>query len=171
MIRVQATLADVLPNGVVMRLVFLCILVACSITISGCRSVPRPEVTVRSFVRAFNEKDFNVLLTCIDPKQERLFRASFRLVEKFTGGRLPVDEVLELIPGMYQMLQSQMPEDLNFEDARFGGSRVHGGEAVVPVSLMVVAKSRGVNETHPQELAFLLHRFDEGWRIVGIQHK
>jgi len=137
----------------------------------GCTSAPRPESTVKHFLQAVNDKDLNVLLTCVDPKQERMFRASLRLIEKLTGGRLPVEDLLELVPGMYQMLQSQVSEDIKFRNVYVGRGRVSGEDAEVPVSLEVWARSRGVENTQRQELRFALRRFDAGWRIVGIQNK
>jgi hypothetical protein len=121
----------------------------------GCASAPRPEATVKRFLQAFNDKDLNVLLTCVDPKQERMFRASLRLIEKLTGGRLPVEDLLELVPGMYQMLQSQVSEDVNFRDVHIGRGRVSGEDAGVPVSLKVWARSRGSENTQQQELRFV----------------
>ena len=155
-----------------MRLV-LCgpLFLACCLLSMGCRSAPRPEATVTQFLQAFNDKDLNVLLTCVDPKQERMFRASLRLFERLTGGRLPVEDLLELVPGMYQMLQSQVSEDVNFRDVHVGKGRVRGNDAEVPVSLTVLARSRGLENTQQQDLRFALRRSDDGWRIVGIQNK
>jgi hypothetical protein len=126
---------------------------------------------VTRFLQAFNDKDLNVLLTCVEPKQERMFRASFRIIEDLTGGRLPVEDLLELVPGMYQMLQSQVSEDINFRDVHVGKERIRGEDAEVPVSLTVSARSRGLENKQQQDLRFALRRFDEGWRIVGIQNK
>ena|SRR5437879_1971964 len=100
-----------------------------------------------------------------------MLRASLRLIERLTGGRLPVEDLLELVPGMYQMLQSRVSEDINFRDVHVGKGRVSGGEANVPVSLTVSTKSRGLENTQQQNLRFALRRFDGGWRIVGIQNK
>jgi len=137
----------------------------------GCTSAPRPEATVKRFLRAFNDKDLNVLLTCVDPKQERMFRASFRLLEKLTGGRLPMDDLLEMVPGMYQTFQSQVSEDIKFRDVHVGKGRSNGEDADVPVSLTVLARSQGLDKAQQQDLRFTVRRFDEGWRIVGIQNK
>jgi hypothetical protein len=100
-----------------------------------------------------------------------MFRASLRVIEKLTGGRLPVEDLLELVPGMYQMIQSQVSEDVNFRDVHIGRGRVSGEDAEVPVSVKVWTRSRGSENTQQQELRFALRRFDEGWRIVGIQNK
>jgi hypothetical protein len=153
------------------RLICCGLLFAASLLGVGCAIAPRPEATVKHFLQAFNDKDLNTLLTCVDPKQERMFRASLRLIEKLTGGRLPVEDLLELVPGMYQMLQSQVSEDVNFSDVRVGRGRVSGEDSEVPVSLTVLTRSRGLQKIQQQELRFVLRRFDEGWRIVGVQNK
>ena len=155
-----------------MRIIFCGLLLAVYFLMSvGCTSAPRPEVTVRQFLKAFNEKDLNRLLTCVDPKQERMFRASFRLIERLTGGRLPVEDLLELVPGMYQMLESRVSEDVKFRDVRVGRGRISAEDAEVPVSLTVLTRSRGLENSQQQELRFALRRFHEGWRIVGIENK
>ena len=160
------------PRNMRMRFIFCGLLFAAYFLMSvGCTSTPRPETTVKHFLKAFNEKDVNVLLTCVDPKQERMFRASFRLIERLTGGRLPVEDLLELVPGMYQMFQSQVSEDVKFLDVHVGRGRVSGEDAEVPVSLTVLARSRGLENSQQQELRFALRRFHEGWRIVGIENK
>jgi hypothetical protein len=100
-----------------------------------------------------------------------MFRAGLRIIERLTGGRLPVEDLLELVPGLYQMLQSRVSEDFSFRDVQVGRGRVSGKEAEVPVSLTVLAKSRGLENTQQQDLRFALRRFDEGWRIVGNQNK
>lgn len=138
---------------------------------AGCTPAPRPEATVKRFLQAFNDKDLNTLLTCVDPKQERMFRASFRVLEKLTGGRLPIEDLLETIPGMYQMFQSQISEDVNFQDVHIGRERLNRESAEVPVSMITLVRSRGVETAQPLQLRFVLRRFEEGWRVVGIQNK
>jgi hypothetical protein len=124
---------------------------------------------VKRFLRAINDKDLNLLLTCVDAKQERMFRASLRLIEKFTGGRLPVDDLLELVPGLYQLLQDRASEDINVRVVRVGKGRVTGEAAEVPATLIVSTTSRGLENAQEHILRFMLRRFKEGWRIVGIQ--
>jgi hypothetical protein len=135
----------------------------------GCRTSPGPEPVVERFLRAFNDKDVNVLLACVDPRQERLFRASFRIVEKLTGGWFPVEDVLELVPGLYQAFQKDLSEDFSLRDVQVYRATINGEEAQVPVILTASARSRGVVKDARQRMQFRLRRFDEGWRIVGIQ--
>src|SRR5690606_33688612 len=93
--------------------------------ISACASGPRPENTVTRFLHAFNDKDMNVMLTCVDPRQERLFRGTFHLIERFTG--FPVEDVLDVVPGLAQLVPQQQMDDVRFSDVRFVDRRVEAG--------------------------------------------
>jgi hypothetical protein len=140
-----------------------------SFALVSCSRTPGPEPVVERFLRAFNDKDVNVLLSCVDPRQERLFRASFRIVEKLTGGWFPMEDILELVPGLYQAFQKDLSEDFSLRDIRVYRATISGEEAQVPVILTASARSRGVASASIQRVRFRLCRFEEGWRIVGIQ--
>ena len=58
----------------------------------SCRHSSRPERVVERFLQAFNDKDLNILLTCVDPRQEQTYRASFRILEWLSGGRFIKEE-------------------------------------------------------------------------------
>ena len=139
--------------------------------LGGCKTEERPEPVVERFLRAFNEKDLNVMLTCVDPKQERMFRASFRLIEKFTGGRLPVEDLMDLVPGLYQLLQDKLSADLNLRDIQVYRATINGEEAEVPVVLTAVERSAGTQREEKRQVRFAVRQFEEGWRIVGIKQR
>jgi len=134
--------------------------------ISACASGPRPENTVTRFLHAFNDKDMNVMLTCVDPRQERLFRGTFHLIERFTG--FPVEDVLDVVPGLAQLVPQQQMDDVRFSDVRFVDRRVEAGEAEVTVSMTVEERRHGISSSTPATVRFSLQYFEEdGWRIVG----
>ena len=139
--------------------------------VPACAPGPRPENTVGRFFRSMNDKDVNSLLRCIDPRQERMYRASFRMIERFSRGRIPVEDMLELVPGLYQLFQEQITEDFKFRDLRIGSARLSGGDATVPATVTVVTKTRGSGQAQSQNIIFTLRRFDEGWRIIGIKNQ
>lgn len=120
-------------------------------------------------MRAVNDKDVNTLLACVDPRQERLFRSTFRLVEKFTGGGVPIEDLLEMVPGLYQRLGQHLQEDLLFDRINVGRSLVSGDEADVPVTWEAVQRSGSRKARSTQSFVFRLRRFEEGWRITGIR--
>lgn len=147
--------------------VLVCLLVALS-----CGGSAKPRNTVERFLQSFNDRDFNVLLSCIDPKQERLVRASFRIIEKVTGGALPVEDIFEAVPGLYQQFQGVLPQDLRFTNVRFGNTRVSGEDSQVEVMLALAARTEGSETIHKQTMVFFLRHFEEeGWRITRVQPK
>ena len=136
----------------------------------GCQSTGHaPEPVVERFLRAVNDKDLNTILTCIDPRQERMFRASFRLLEKFTGGKLPVEDLLELVPGLYQILQNKLAADFSFRNVQVYRAKTNGGDTEVPVLLTTSTRTGAAQQDQVQRVRFILREFEEGWRIVGIQ--
>jgi hypothetical protein len=128
-----------------------------------------PEPVVERFLQALNDKDLNVMLGCIDPRQERMFRASFRLVEKFTGGKLPVEDLLDLLPGLYQIFQDKLATDFSFRNVQVYRAKANGGNIDVPVILTASTRNGSTQQDQVQRVRFVLHQFEEGWRIVGIQ--
>ena len=133
---------------------------------AACSSGPRPEVTVTRFLQAFNDKDVNVMLSCVDPRQERLFQGAFHLIEKFTG--VPIEDILDIIPGLVQLMPRQQFDDVLFSDVRIVQRRVEGGEAEVTVSMTVEESEQGISHSSHETIRFSLQYFDEdGWRIVG----
>lgn len=133
----------------------------------GCRTEPGPEATVRRFVQALNDKDMNQFLSCIDPRQERMFRAAFRVVEGVTG--LPLNDLFEMFPGINQVLGRQSSEDFWFSNL-VTKSRVARGEfAEITISVTSHIRSAGRERTSQEDLLFKLQRFEEaGWRITEV---
>jgi len=110
------------------------------------------------------------MLGCVDPKQERMFRASFRIVEKVTGGRLPLEDLLEMVPGLLQLFQDKLGEDFGFRDVQVRRGTVKGEESEVLVVLTLWQRSRGSEKADRRVLWFALRQFDDvGWRITGIR--
>jgi hypothetical protein len=114
-----------------------------------------------------NEKDVNRLLSCVEPRQERMLRATFRLIEKATG--IPIDDVLELLPGLHQAFGDQVSEDFRFAQIRVRSRDVSGTTARLRVSVRSTYRSGGVVSTQDEEFEFALENFEEaGWRIVAV---
>lgn len=136
--------------------------------LTACTGDQGPEPVVERFIQTVNDKDVNNLLSCVDPRQERMLRASFRLVENFTGGALPVEDLLELLPGLYQLLRNDLRADVTLQDIQVFRAIVNGDESEVPVMLTASARSARDQTNEQLRLRFKLRRFEEGWRIVGI---
>lgn len=127
-----------------------------------------PEKTVRRFFRAMNEKDVNRLLTCFDPRQERMFRATFRLVENATG--FPVADMFELLPGLHQAFGASTPEDFRFTELRVLSRDVDRETAAITVSVKALYRSGRREQMQTERIEFRLEHFEEdGWRIVDVR--
>lgn len=134
------------------------------------RAEPGPERTVRRFFRAMNEKDVNRLLSCVDPRQERIFKATFRLIEKATG--FPVDDLFEILPGLHEAFGDRVPEDFRFAQVRVRSREVSGTTARLRVSVKTTYRSGSLISTQTEELEFALEHFEEaGWRIIGVTRR
>lgn len=145
-------------------------LIFASLGLWSCQPASGPDRTVRKFVKAMNDKDVNVLLTCVDPKQERMFRAAFRIAEKISGYRFPVEDLLEILPGLNQLLGDQLQEDFSFSEMRILARSVSGGTARLTASVTSVIKSQGTRRSQTDNIEFVLRQFEEeGWRIVEIR--
>ncbi len=134
---------------------------------SACGVESRPERSVVRFLQALNDKDVNVMITCVDPRQERMLRAGFRIVENIS--RLPLRDMFEMLPGLNQIFEDQIPEDFHLSDIRVTDRTVHGEVAEVIVSLTSHVRSKGIDQPHQEKLQFQLRKFERvGWRIAGI---
>jgi hypothetical protein len=153
------------------RSLLLSLLVVHVCLFTACQSERRPESIVERFLQAVNDKDFDAVLACVAPQQERMFHATFRIVEKITGGKLPLDDLLQLLPGLYQIFQDRLPDDFSVRDVRVYRAKLEGGEAEVPVILTAVTRHSGVSGKAKQTVSFHLRQFEEGWRIVGVAQK
>jgi hypothetical protein len=144
--------------------------VLCSalLLLGGCEPRSSPESVVTTFISAINDKDVNRMLDCVDPRQERLFRATFQIVERLTG--IPVASLLDILPGLAQLLPPGQVDDFRFSDSRIVDKQVSGTDAHVTVSLDYVQISRGTSTRTRETVQFVLRNFDEaGWRIVGMR--
>lgn len=151
------------------RITSTVLLLLLSAALGACSGRERgPDRTVRRFFRAMNEKDVNQLLSCVDPKQERMLKATFRLIEKATG--FPMDDVFELLPGLHQAFGAQIREDFRFTKIRIRSRDVSGTTAKLVVSVNSLYRS-GTRETKRlEDFEFTLEQFEEaGWRITGVR--
>lgn len=138
------------------------VLAACSHRETG------PDRTVRRFFRAMNEKDVTQMLSCFDPRQERMFKASFRLAEKVTG--FPVADFFELVPGLHQAFGASIHDDFRFSHVRIRSRDITGTTALVRVSVKSTVRVHGIESSRVDDVEFTLARFEEGgWRIVAIR--
>ena len=142
------------------------IILAVLVTVS-CTGISGPEVTVKHFIAPFNDKNVNTMLSCIDPRQEQLFRATFHIVEKLSG--IPVEDLLEMLPGLAQLAGQSASQDIRFEETRVVRKEVSHETAYVTISTTVIKRAGNSVQREQAQMQFRLTKFDEqGWRITGV---
>jgi hypothetical protein len=157
-------------RGTQVRIARLALLPMLVLQLIACERSAKPESIVSMFFEAINDKDVNAMLRCVDPRQERMFRASFRVIEKLTG--FPIENVLDMLPGLAQLIAPGQLDDFRFTNVRVLESRVTDREAHVTVTANYEQTVGGSRRSSPEMLAFYLRRFDkEGWRILGVQSR
>jgi hypothetical protein len=139
------------------------------IVIAACSWVEAPspqETVVRKYIQALNDKDISALLSCVDPKQERMFRGTVQLIEKLTG--FPVEKLLDIVPGLTQTFRGNLYEDFSISDVRVLRRTLNGDDAELTVALRASFRSGSNIRAEQDVVRFALHEFgDAGWRITG----
>ena len=105
------------------------------------------------------------MLTCMDPRQERLVRGGMRVIERATG--LPIGGLLEMAPGLAQIFGREMPADHRISKARILKVSVQGRRAIVRVFLRETTRDHGRVQSKDRTVLFeLAHHGGAGWRIT-----
>ena len=126
-----------------------------------------PDRTVRRLIAALNDRDVHRVLACIDPREERMLNASFRLVEKATG--IPLNDIFELVPAIHQLRGGGLHDDVRFTRVRILRRTITGNTAHLVVGLTSMSRAGGAESTHDQQVDFVLENFEDGgWRVVGV---
>jgi hypothetical protein len=152
------------------RFAFLaaCLFAALLVGSAACGPSRAPENVVHRFFRAVNDKDINRLLQCVDPRQERMYRATFRIIERATG--VPLHDLLEVVPGLTQIIGDQITEDIHFSEIGVLSREVSRDTATVRVSVNSTYRSGRESRTQRENMEFVLERFDKaGWRITHVR--
>jgi hypothetical protein len=127
---------------------------------------PGPGKTVLTFVKAFNDKDINVMLTCVDSRIERGVRG----VTNIFGGLIGVNskDLFEVMPMMAAIVGNQ-PGNSQLENVRILSKSVSGDSASVTASMDErTTLSQGEKVSHLKVLFGLKHE-ESGWRIDAMQ--
>lgn len=141
-----------------------------SLILAGCSllSGPGPDATVERFMDAFNDRDFDVMLTCIEPKEEKMARAVGNLMGKLVG--LDFKDALALMPFIVDMAVAEDKEstDLIFK-YEILETQVDGKTAKVRVRVTTWDRKSNKATSEAEEGEINLRKFDpEGWRIIDL---
>lgn len=129
--------------------------------------VTGPLDTVRKFINALNERDYNAAVECLDPKISKAFKATSNILSHFIG--INITDILDLFPALYEMTKPYGGDiKINVKEVVFEESR--GDNARVKINAEIIDIDEAGNaRTEQWAPTFYLKKFEEGWRIADIQ--
>ncbi len=125
-----------------------------------------PEKTIYKFVKAYNEKDVNVMLTCFDSRIERGFKG----IGNIFGGLFGVNstDLFEIFPMLAGVVANQ-PGNSQLENIEILQKSVSGDAATVLVRLTERVTVVNGSKSSRTQVRFVLKRESSGWRIIDMQ--
>jgi hypothetical protein len=127
---------------------------------------PGPGRTILTFVKSYNDKDINLMLTCVDSRIERGVRG----VSNILGGLIKVDpkDVFDVIP-MVAAIVGNQPGSSQLENPKIVQKSIAGDSASVIAAMDErTTLNQGEKVSHLKVLFKLQHE-ETGWRINGLQ--
>lgn len=125
-----------------------------------------PEETIFKFVKAYNEKDVNVMLTCFDSRVERGVNG----VGNIIGGLFGVNphELFNVFPLLSGIIGNQ-PGNSQFENVKI----VQKSRSVDAASITATMDERKTlaqgEQIYNLRIQFELKREDSNWRIMAMK--
>jgi carbon monoxide dehydrogenase subunit G len=132
--------------------------------------VEKPIDVVDKLINAINEKDINTAMSCMDPAEEKLYKAGSSILSGFIGVNLT--DVADLLPGLFKYMQSSgdMKADLKLEVTDVVSQEISGDDATVVVRVKALSTDEnGRASDDAGEAKFWLHKFNAGWRITKLE--
>lgn len=129
--------------------------------------VTHPHDIVEKFFNAINEKDLHTAITCLDPQYEKLYNVSDKILGNAFGFGLK--DVSDLLPFIFnlQNAQNNGSSDRLIELEKVVSETIAGDSAEVIVQ--VSEKDGNGNRIDGATGKINLKKFNEGWRIVGME--
>lgn len=143
-------------------------IVAAGIILYNMFFVVKPIDIVEKFIKAVNEKDINMAISCFDPKYEKAYNATSNILESFIG--VNMKDVADLFPMLFDFAKSEDPsvQDLYIKVVRVISEETTDNTAKVVVALEARDGPNG-KLLDSGASVFYLSRFNSGWRIVDIK--
>lgn len=128
--------------------------------------VEKPNDVVYSLIESINEKDISASMECIDPKYQRLYTTTNKLLDKFIG--FSIDDLSNIFPFLFEMAYADgAVEDVRFQIVKVTNETITGNTAVVEV--LMETRDRYGKRIDGGTSYFYLQKFNVGWRIVDMQ--
>jgi hypothetical protein len=129
----------------------------------------QPQDTVNKFIKAMNNYDIKKVVTCLDPKQEKLFHVTSNIIGGIVG--INPKDVFDIFPCL-MVFNAIYMDDPQMQGPIFDNvkilSQVKSGKKA-KVTVIATTNYYDGEQTEAEKLVFLLKKFNEGWRIVDIQ--
>lgn len=154
-----------------MRSVALVSAVVAAMLSAACATPPPPERTVERFLAAVDRRDPQAVLGCVSPSLERVVRLTIGVADSLTLGLLPVNDVLQAVPGLIELVGGGLGYEFRLRDVHVYRATVREDAAEVPVTLTAIMSSPNGDTVGTRVLLFTLRNYDVGWRIVGVRQK
>jgi len=123
---------------------------------------PGPGKSIATFVKAYNDKDINLMLTVVDSRIERGVNG--------IGGLLGINSknVFEIIP-MLAAISANATGSTQLENLRIERKSTSGDMASVTATMDEHVTGAQGNQLTPLRILFTVKHEDTGWRIHGMQ--
>lgn len=128
--------------------------------------VERPHDVVEKFFQALNEKDINTCMETVDPKYEKLYNVSSKVVGKLFG--ITLRDMADLFPFVVEFAKIEGDfEDRFFEIMDIVSEDIRGKTATVTV-IIDIKDEKGRRIDGAKGYVYL-RKFNAGWRIVDMK--
>ncbi|MBP8707200.1 MAG: hypothetical protein KBH94_00575 [Caldisericia bacterium] len=165
----------------IMRKYFcIALILVLSISLVGCfyfSPQPKPIDTVVTFFDSINNKDINTAVSCLEPKYQRLFNLTNKIIGAITGVNL--SDILDLAPFLSFLADyfpeikedPELPIWVKFEIIEVITQSIDGKEATIIVKVRGSEVNFITEEILNSEIAIvsfnLKNYSNDGWKIVN----
>jgi hypothetical protein len=127
---------------------------------------PGPRKTVLTFVKAYNDRDINVLLTCVDSRIERGVRGMSNII----GGLFGVNskDLFDILPMLAAVVGNQGGNP-QLENVQILSKSVSGDTAALIATMDERRTGAQGEQIAHLKILFRLKHEDTGWRISDMQ--
>lgn len=127
----------------------------------------KPVNVVEKFITAMNDSDVNEAVTYLDPKYERLYKASSKLISNILG--MPnISDIAEVLPGFMELSGGKENSEIIIEKVL--SQTIEGNSATVNVLLKFKEKDNNGNTKFKTDAGtFILKKINGKWKIENIQ--
>ena len=145
-------------------------IVAAGIFLYNMYFLAKPIDTVEKFLHGVNQADINIMISSLDPRAEKAYKAVDGIASNFLFG-IHISDVIDILPLAY-MLGKEASGDMSgikiYIEEVISEDR-DGDRATLDILFKVVkADAAGQQTIERGRDTITLQKFNEGWRIVQV---